>query len=163
MPGDGGGGHRERGEEWVSSNWGHCGADTGKWRQKKKSYLNDFYISRPRAGTITGLTSGSRVYRLCARSTTLSTSWTRSRPAEDRLESKLGMSSLTIDSSQMSRMWCHEWFDLPEAPDIVTFSKKMLTGGLYHKPELRPKQAWRIFNTWVGDPSKVRFIAFRNH
>ena len=55
-----------------------------------------------------------------------------------------------------SRMWCHEWFDLPEAPDIVTFSKKMLTGGLYHKPELRPKQAWRIFNTWVGDPSKVR-------
>ena len=56
----------------------------------------------------------------------------------------------------MSRMWCHEWFDLPEAPDIVTFSKKMLTGGLYHKPELRPKQAWRIFNTWVGDPSKVR-------
>ena len=52
-------------------------------------------------------------------------------------------------------MWCHEWFDLPEAPDIVTFSKKMLTGGLYHKPELRPRQAWRIFNTWVGDPSKV--------
>ena len=52
-------------------------------------------------------------------------------------------------------MWCHEWFELPEAPDIVTFSKKMLTGGLYHKPDLRPKQAWRIFNTWVGDPSKV--------
>ena len=60
-------------------------------------------------------------------------------------------------------MWCHEWFDLPEAPDIVTFSKKMLTGGLYHKPELRPKQAWRIFNTWVGDPSKVRIIALRNY
>jgi len=53
------------------------------------------------------------------------------------------------------KMWCHEWFDLPYAPDIVTFSKKMLTGGLYHKPELRPKQAWRIFNTWCGDPSKV--------
>ena len=52
-------------------------------------------------------------------------------------------------------MWCHEWFDLSEAPDIVTFSKKMLTGGLYHKADLRPRQAWRIFNTWVGDPSKV--------
>ena len=60
-------------------------------------------------------------------------------------------------------MWCHEWFDLPEAPDIVTFSKKMLTGGLYHKPELRPKQAWRIFNTWVGDPSKVRVVLNQNH
>ena len=41
-------------------------------------------------------------------------------------------------------MWCHEWFDLAEAPDIVTFSKKMLTGGLYHKPDLRPRQAWRV-------------------
>jgi len=53
------------------------------------------------------------------------------------------------------KMWCHEWFDLKESPDIVTFSKKMLTGGLYHKPSLRPKQPFRIFNTWVGDPGKV--------
>jgi len=56
------------------------------------------------------------------------------------------------------KMWCHEWFDLPEAPDIVTFSKKMLTGGLYHKADLRPRQAWRIFNTWVGDPSKLLLL-----
>ena len=48
------------------------------------------------------------------------------------------------------KMWCHEWFDLPEPPDIVTFSKKMLTGGLYHKSELRPRQPWRVFNTWVS-------------
>jgi len=53
------------------------------------------------------------------------------------------------------KLWCHEWFDLPESPDIVTFSKKMLTGGLYHKASLRPKQPWRIFNTWVGDPGKL--------
>ena len=43
-------------------------------------------------------------------------------------------------------------------PDIVPFSKKMLTGGFYHKPELRPKQPFRIFNTWVGDPSENSFI-----
>ncbi len=30
-------------------------------------------------------------------------------------------------------MWMHEHFDLPEAPDLVTFSKKMLSGGIYHK------------------------------
>jgi len=53
------------------------------------------------------------------------------------------------------KMWCHEWFELNEAPDIVTFSKKMLTGGIYHKESLRPKQPYRIFNTWVGDPGKV--------
>ena len=40
-------------------------------------------------------------------------------------------------------------------PDIVTFSKKMLTGGFYNKAELSPKQGYRIFNTWVGDPGKV--------
>jgi len=56
------------------------------------------------------------------------------------------------------KMWCHEWFELPEAPDIVTFSKKMLTGGLYSKPELRPQQAYRIFNTWCGDPGKVLLL-----
>ena len=26
------------------------------------------------------------------------------------------------------KMWAHEHFDLPEAPDIVSFSKKMQTG-----------------------------------
>jgi 4-aminobutyrate aminotransferase/(S)-3-amino-2-methylpropionate transaminase len=57
-------------------------------------------------------------------------------------------------------MWCHEWFDLKDSPDIVTFSKKMLTGGLYHKADLRPKQPYRIFNTWVGDPGKVRLFTF---
>ena len=50
------------------------------------------------------------------------------------------------------KMWAFEHFDLPEAPDIVSFSKKMLTGGIYHKKALRPKQSYRIFNTWVGDP-----------
>jgi 4-aminobutyrate aminotransferase/(S)-3-amino-2-methylpropionate transaminase len=56
------------------------------------------------------------------------------------------------------KMWAHEYFDLPEAPDMVTFSKKMLTGGIYHKKDLRPKQAYRIFNTWVGDPSKLLLL-----
>ena len=28
------------------------------------------------------------------------------------------------------KMWAHEHFDLPEAPDIVSFSKKMQTGKL---------------------------------
>jgi len=53
------------------------------------------------------------------------------------------------------KIWAYEHFDLPEAPDIVSFSKKMLTGGIYHKKAFRPKQAYRIFNTWVGDPSKL--------
>ena len=52
------------------------------------------------------------------------------------------------------KLWAHEHFDLPTAPDIVSFGKKMLTGGMYHKKEFRPKHAYRIFNTWVGDPSK---------
>lgn len=34
----------------------------------------------------------------------------------------------------------HEHWGLDEPPDIVTFSKKMLIGGFYHKPEIRVRQ-----------------------
>lgn len=53
------------------------------------------------------------------------------------------------------RWWAHEAWGLPEAPDLVTFSKKMLTGGYYYKDNMRVKEAARIFNTWMGDPSKL--------
>lgn len=68
--------------------------------------------------------------------------------------------ALLIDEVQTGggptgKMWCHEHFNLPEAPDVVTFSKKMLTGGYYFKEEFKPPQGYRIYNTWMGDPSKV--------
>ncbi|KAJ8722731.1 hypothetical protein PYW07_003911 [Mythimna separata] len=56
------------------------------------------------------------------------------------------------------KMWCHEHFNLPCPPDMVTFSKKMLTGGYYAKPLYKPPQAFRIFNTWMGDPSKLTML-----
>lgn len=31
----------------------------------------------------------------------------------------------------------------------------MLSGGFYSKEEFRPDQAFRIFNTWLGDPGKL--------
>lgn len=42
---------------------------------------------------------------------------------------------------------------------MVTFSKKMLTGGFFYKSEFRPDAPFRIFNTWLGDPSKMVFLA----
>jgi 4-aminobutyrate aminotransferase/(S)-3-amino-2-methylpropionate transaminase len=53
------------------------------------------------------------------------------------------------------RFWAHEYWGKDAAPDIVTFSKKMLSGGYFYRPEFRPDQAYRIFNTWLGDPSKL--------
>jgi len=38
---------------------------------------------------------------------------------------------------------------------MVTFSKKALIGGYYYKDELRIKEAYRIFNTWMGEPTKL--------
>ncbi|TRY75786.1 hypothetical protein TCAL_01296 [Tigriopus californicus] len=52
-------------------------------------------------------------------------------------------------------MWCHDQFDMEHGPDIVTFSKKMLSGGIYHNQDHRPAQPGRIINTWVGDPHKI--------
>ena len=54
------------------------------------------------------------------------------------------------------KFWAHEHMGLGnDGPDFVTFSKKMLLGGYFYKPEFRPKQAYRVFNTWMGDPSKL--------
>jgi 4-aminobutyrate aminotransferase/(S)-3-amino-2-methylpropionate transaminase len=53
------------------------------------------------------------------------------------------------------RMWHHETWNLPRPPHIVTFSKKMLTGGFYFGDELMHSEPYRVFNTWMGDPSKV--------
>lgn len=53
------------------------------------------------------------------------------------------------------QMWFHDTFHLPSPPDIVIFSKKMMTGGFYYTDEMRPTEGYRIFNTWMGDPSKV--------
>ena len=35
------------------------------------------------------------------------------------------------------KMWAHEWLGLDGPPDIVSFSKKMLTGGFYHTDQFR--------------------------
>jgi hypothetical protein len=50
--------------------------------------------------------------------------------------------ALLIDEVQTGggptgKIWAHEHFDLPFTPDIVTFSKKMQTGGFYHADEFK--------------------------
>jgi len=65
------------------------------------------------------------------------------------------MDEVQTGGGPTGKLWAHEHFDLDGAPDVVTFSKKMLTGGFYNKPELSPKLSYRIFNTWVGDPGKL--------
>ncbi|XP_065268022.1 4-aminobutyrate aminotransferase, mitochondrial isoform X5 [Emys orbicularis] len=57
------------------------------------------------------------------------------------------------------KFWAHEHWGLDDPADVVTFSKKMLTGGFFHKEEFRPNGPYRIFNTWLGDPSKNLMLA----
>jgi 4-aminobutyrate aminotransferase/(S)-3-amino-2-methylpropionate transaminase len=57
--------------------------------------------------------------------------------------------SLSIDEVQTGcgttgKFWAHEHFNLREAPDIVAFSKKMLTGGFYYKAEYRPQEVRQL-------------------
>ncbi|KAG7191354.1 uncharacterized protein KQ657_003526 [Scheffersomyces spartinae] len=54
------------------------------------------------------------------------------------------------------KFWAHEHWNLPTPPDMVTFSKKFQAAGFYFaNPDLQPKQPFRQFNTWCGDPSKA--------
>ncbi|XP_056001745.1 4-aminobutyrate aminotransferase, mitochondrial-like [Ostrea edulis] len=65
------------------------------------------------------------------------------------------MDEIQTGCGSTGKFWAHEHFSLPEPPDIVAFGKKMLTGGFYYRENMRPQEAFRIFNTWVGDPSKM--------
>jgi len=51
--------------------------------------------------------------------------------------------------------WAHEAWGLDDPPDMVTFSKKMQVGGFYLRAALAPAEAYRIFNTWLGDPLRA--------
>jgi 4-aminobutyrate aminotransferase/(S)-3-amino-2-methylpropionate transaminase len=55
-------------------------------------------------------------------------------------------------------MWAHEAWNLEESPDFVVFSKKALLGGYYYKDEFQPPNGYRIFNTWMGDATKILFF-----
>ena len=44
------------------------------------------------------------------------------------------------------KFWAHEHWGLDDPADVMTFSKKMMTGGFFHKEELRP-------NAVSGDPA----------
>uniref|UniRef100_A0A8C6LXU9 4-aminobutyrate aminotransferase, mitochondrial n=1 Tax=Nothobranchius furzeri TaxID=105023 RepID=A0A8C6LXU9_NOTFU len=54
------------------------------------------------------------------------------------------------------KFWAHEHWGMEDPADIVSFSKKLLSGGYFYRDELQP---YRIFNTWMGDPSKNLFLA----
>uniref|UniRef100_A0A8C6S546 4-aminobutyrate aminotransferase n=1 Tax=Neogobius melanostomus TaxID=47308 RepID=A0A8C6S546_9GOBI len=56
------------------------------------------------------------------------------------------------------KFWAHEHWGSDDPADIVSFSKKLLTGGYYHKTDLQADKGYRIFNTWMGDPSKNLFL-----
>jgi 4-aminobutyrate aminotransferase/(S)-3-amino-2-methylpropionate transaminase len=56
------------------------------------------------------------------------------------------------------QMWAHQAWELEESPDFVVFSKKALLGGYYYKDEFQPPQGYRIFNTWMGDATKLLFF-----
>lgn len=58
------------------------------------------------------------------------------------------------------KFWAHDHWELDDAPDMVTFSKKAQTAGYYFgNNELRPNKPYRQFNTWMGDPARA--ILFR--
>jgi len=66
--------------------------------------------------------------------------------------------SLMMDEVQTGgggtgKMWAHEHFGI--SPDVVSFSKKMISGGIFHRLSHRPAHPGRILNTWVGDPHKI--------
>ncbi len=51
--------------------------------------------------------------------------------------------------------WAHEQWHLEEPPDAVTWSKKFQLGGLHLRADFVPAEAYRLFNTFLGDPFRA--------
>lgn len=63
-------------------------------------------------------------------------------PCSSRLSPQHGCAFL-VDEVQTGcdctgKFWAHEHWGLDDPADVVTFSKKMMTGGFFHKEEFRP-------------------------
>jgi len=56
------------------------------------------------------------------------------------------------------KFWAHEHWELEDPPDIVTFAKKTQIAGFFTTEAMRPREGYRIFNTWMGDPSKMLML-----
>uniref|UniRef100_A0A914WCW9 (S)-3-amino-2-methylpropionate transaminase n=1 Tax=Plectus sambesii TaxID=2011161 RepID=A0A914WCW9_9BILA len=54
--------------------------------------------------------------------------------------------------------WAHDSWKLKSPPDMVTFAKKFLTGGYYYKEDFKMNEPYRIYNTWMGEPSKMLLL-----
>lgn len=48
------------------------------------------------------------------------------------------MDEVQTGGGATGKFWAHEHWGTDDPSDIVSFSKKMLTGGYYHKDELQP-------------------------
>lgn len=70
-----------------------------------------------------------------------------------RLNISLMMDEVQTGGGATGKMWCHEHFGIQA--DVTSFSKKMVSGGIFHNLEHRPPHPGRILNTWIGDPHKV--------
>ncbi|MFH4978244.1 hypothetical protein AB6A40_004953 [Gnathostoma spinigerum] len=51
--------------------------------------------------------------------------------------------------------WAHETWNLQSPPDIMTFSKKLLLGGYFYANHMKINEPYRIYNTWMGEPTKL--------
>jgi 4-aminobutyrate aminotransferase/(S)-3-amino-2-methylpropionate transaminase len=51
--------------------------------------------------------------------------------------------------------WAHEAWELDVPPDLVTWSKKLQLGGVHFREDLFPRESFRIFNTFLGDPLRA--------
>ena len=60
------------------------------------------------------------------------------------------------------KFWAHEHWNLTTPPDFVTFAKKMLSCGFYHRHDTRVQQGYRHFNTFMGDPVRAQLTAAQN-
>lgn len=72
-----------------------------------------------------------------------------------RLDTYFIVDEVQTGGGATGRLWASDHWGLSaaDAPDFVTFSKKMQAAGFYHRLETRANLPYRSFSTWLGQPT----------
>jgi 4-aminobutyrate aminotransferase/(S)-3-amino-2-methylpropionate transaminase len=84
------------------------------------------------------------------------------RKLTERMDVAMIVDEVQTGVGPTGTFWNHEQWGLESPPDLVTFAKKLQISGYFMRDEFMPREAYRVFNTWCGEPVRLiqaRFIA----
>ena len=73
------------------------------------------------------------------------------------------MDEVQTGGGTTGKLWAHEHWGMDDPADIVSFSKKLLTGGYYHKDELQADKVCHFESLYFTFRHRLVHVDLRRH